>query len=201
MDKKLHVKRGARVRPAIYLILNIMLVFVFLGCTYNTENVIENKEGDEMIVDILRAHSADFTVDTAAKEVNLIGVNTRFTNGLGNAYFQPNDNLIVISIGAAIPHSFCSGTTPLIAEIRGLGNNGGFYFILGQITLTSENQDFQITQPVNHPTLVLPDTKYGLESDALIGHISMLNVPAVLHTDVIPVYTIIQVQHTLPMTN
>jgi hypothetical protein len=167
-----------------------------------------------------------FTVNTAVTEVYLDSLNPCLDqgrlrsakqsalpfsdlSGRGLRYFQPGDNLIILSGGAILPHGFSCGTkqfrgeifvtdnASVIHNIPGVSNDGAIHLPFENYEL-SINAFYKCLSKMSLAFVLNTIDAGTLNYNA--GTVSMVNCPSAFTTgNKLPVTAFLKVQHSLPM--
>lgn len=151
-----------------------------------------------------------FTVNTAAESVPVVNNNSEMitTVTLGGAYkwFQPGDNLKILSFGIVLPDifKFCqtvaNGSFPFVSlssfdgvTSQGLGQFGSF----GSMPCPVESVEIQVGTFIDAPSL---SATWQILSHLGSIEVSMVNVPVAYNTKVYTAYPYIKVLHNTPLS-
>jgi hypothetical protein len=164
------------------------------------------------MIEILYSLAGNFTVNTAAVSVPIVGVSGLFHVDclvFSRNHFKPLDHCILESVSLSIPMCFSTVNLPAVEpltaqivwksaaglnyEMNELNGNGYGYF-----GIHCENQEIPLNVFVTYPTIA-GNTGMAFEGKMIKGNISMINVPAALNALVFPVYLMLKVKHNLDM--
>jgi hypothetical protein len=159
-----------------------------------------------------------FIPDSTAKEVQLLsltGIPTEtgfLRNGRGYRYFQPDDNIRILSIGLVLPYSYSISSNPIniIPFWKDSANASGFVeeftgdaSSLGA-TIPYDGAEFPVDVTVKYKS-TKKNVAFGVGINTLAPKISMINAPASLDYTVTHNYLygwfFWKVIHTLPMVS
>jgi len=154
--------------------------------------------------DILRAEIGTFTVNTAVNTVTVASAGTTFFTGNAGTdrTFFRKDNIVIDALWMVLPYCFSCAYT---SRIRMLGSWGAGTFSLGlgssnYVEIPIENVEIKLGVYVDYNDSPTADTDpWGIIGDIAADQpvISMINAPAALNGETLPVYAFIRVYHTL----
>lgn len=165
-----------------------------------------------MILDILSSQIGEFTVDTSAVSVEVFRPATFFPykQAFGLSKFRPEDNILIKSIAVCLPYCFTLANLPAYINLQYYDPVDLLYRpveelgFAGNSFVHSENVEIETDIHFKWPAAMIGAPFMSLHgrigSPDIIGpYISMLNCPAILHGEVLPVYGFIKIVHTLEM--
>lgn len=153
-----------------------------------------------------------FTVDNTIREVDVAkaGLPVSFFDANGFENFQYGENVFIESIRVQLPYGFGNGNntvaspaeTGIHVELnwRDFNGNADFLFQFGSNGMTrlpTFNCDLPVNTMIDQPAAI--DSKWKIQLPDFEASISMLNVPDILHTDVLLLRVFLKVRHTLAM--
>ena len=127
-----------------------------------------------------------------------------------NMWFQPDDNILIISYGLFLPHSFTCGGNPIHMQLFWEDEDAAINVVDqfgegGAICAPWENFEFPAGVFVAHPSPGKHVKYYMNVSDLtdweseLATRISMVNVPAALNEEDLRVTPVLRILHNLPL--
>lgn len=153
-----------------------------------------------------------FTVDNTQKWVDTFkhAAIRPYEQAFGIRKFQPQDNLLIKSNALALPYCFTIADLPPYINVQYYKPSTGTYHNMtefgtaGNLFLHSENVEIETNILFTWPQNLIGEAHtilYGaIGNPDIIGpHISMINAPAALNGDELPLYSMLKVLHTLPM--
>lgn len=171
-----------------------------------------------MFETILSCKLADFTVNTAVKAVDIvpIAIGAPLKNPGGLFQFDPQDNILIKSVAVGLPYCFsmaadrCSLTLLYWDELLQVAAYIPNFGTDGKVWLFSENVEIDLTTFFKWPVSLAPlpfiylMASMGLhinppDTGNSLMSVSMVNAPAILNGDVLPVLAYLKIIHTLPI--
>ena len=159
------------------------------------------------IIDILKLQSdPEFTVDLSVNSVaitNTVSTPWDFINFDGRKFFQPNDNLRLLSMWLRLPICFTLYDQPCQGQL--------IWHLLGDVLnvteIDGETGKFYIPEPDQELGLDIfcnflpytPGVSAAIALGAFATEISMIQVPAILDEEVLEWQMYLKVLHTLPL--
>ncbi len=169
-----------------------------------------------VIVDTLEIETSlqpYFIVDSTVVGVNILDLSSTSVfskNGAGVAYyFDPADNLLLLSLGIRLPYCFGYATLPMLATLLWEKSDGSGALTIAQFVFPLANQEFSLAGSqsdglfIPHYSLSKPAAgiKARLKLIVARGNVSMVNVPSVFpDLTQLGVGVFLKVQHQLPMS-
>lgn len=154
-------------------------------------------------IEYIYADCGDFTVDLSVNRVVVANnPNACFFNGTGNSGIDQNDNMIIQECGWTLPYCFRPAQDYAIAQFEWFGPNGAYslgdVFSIGDyLVMPLEDAVLPVKLYLPYPTYSDGDTEKCLRLISFSCDVNMINGPADLDQETLPIQMWFKIKHNL----